>query len=295
MGHSGVPWGLLGLLGACRGLLLWPIGFLGFRGASWGFLGFRAGSRRVSWCFLRHPGVVWSLWLALVSSSCGFWRVLASSCRLFGGCLRPVVVAWAGRSCPVGFWTGFLEAGLVEACLLEGVFVEAVFGVFLGRGLMGASWGFLGVFWGLYPGASWSLWLALVSSSCGFWRVLASSCRLFGGCLRPVVVAWAGRSCPVGFWTGFLEAGLVEACLLEGVFVEAVFGVFLGRGLMGASWGFLGVFWGLYPGASWSLWLALVSSSCGFWRVLAPSCRPFGGCLRPVVVAWAGARVRSSF
>ena len=43
LGHSGVPWGLLGLLGACRGLLLGPIGFLGFRGASWGFLGFPGG------------------------------------------------------------------------------------------------------------------------------------------------------------------------------------------------------------------------------------------------------------
>ena len=192
LGHSGVPWGLLGLLGlagASSWGLLGSWGFVGLLGVSWGF---RAGSRRVSWCFLRHPGVVWSLWLALVSSSCGFWRVLASSCRLFGGCLRPVVVAWAGRSCPVGFWTGFLEAGLVEACLLEGVFVEAVFGVFLGRGLMGASCGFLGVFRGLYPGASWWLWLALVSSSCGFWRVLAPSCRPFGGCLRPAVVAWAG-------------------------------------------------------------------------------------------------------
>ena len=28
--------------------------------------------------------------------------------------------------------------------------------------------------------------------------------------------------------------------------------------------------------------------------MLAPSCRPFGACLRPVVVAWAGARVRLS-
>ena len=96
LGHSGVPWGLLGLLGlagASSWGLLGSWGFVGLLGVSWGF---RAGSRRVSWCFLRHPGVVWSLWLALVSSSCGFWRVLAPSCRPFGGCLRPVVVAWAG-------------------------------------------------------------------------------------------------------------------------------------------------------------------------------------------------------
>ena len=39
-------WGSLGPLGAswaCRGLLLGPIGFLGFRGVSWGFLGFPGG------------------------------------------------------------------------------------------------------------------------------------------------------------------------------------------------------------------------------------------------------------
>ena len=49
-----------------------------------------------------------------------------------------------------------------------------------------------------------------------------------------------------------------------------------------------------HPGASWFLWFVLVFSRRGFWWVLASSCRPFGGCLRPVV-AWAGARVRSSF
>ena len=42
LGHSGVPWPL-GASWACRGLLLGPIGFLGFRWASWGFLGFPGG------------------------------------------------------------------------------------------------------------------------------------------------------------------------------------------------------------------------------------------------------------
>ena len=76
--------------------------------------------------------------------------------------------------------------------------------------------------------------------------------------------------------------------------------------VLGSSWGFLG-----FPGASprvlvefpcvscgilglFGRWFVLVFSRRGFWWVLASSCRPFGGCLRPVV-AWAGARVRSSF
>ena len=155
-----------------------------------------------------------------------------------------------------------------------------------------------------------------------FWRVLASSSRGLGG-----------RSCAVVPWAIFGEACLVEACLLEGRFEEAGFwgpsgvpwgllglpGAFWGfLGLAGASswgllgsWGFvglLGVSWGFragsrrvscgflgHRGASWSLWLAFVSSSRSFWRVPASRCRPFGGCSHPVIVAWAGARVRSSF
>ena len=221
------------------------------------------------------------LWLALVSSSCGFWRALASSCRPFGGVLASSSRGVGGRSCPVGFWTGFLEAGLMEACLLEGVFVEAVFGGFLGWGLMGASWGLLGAFWGLlgFPGASWGLvGFAGVPS----WGLLSSWELL--GLLR---VSW-GLLGLLGVSWSFL--GLGASCWVFGT--------------PEASWSFLGFpassrksILGLlrHPGASWSLWLAFVSSSCGFWRVLAPSCRPFGGCLRPVVVAWAGARVRPFF
>ena len=151
--------GFLGA-GSHGGFLRPPGGFLGPPGASWQV------PVRLSWGFLRHPGASWSLWLALVSSSCGFWRVLAPSCRPFKGVLasssrglgafwgslgslrlpgvfwglsgllgvcrgprsRPVVVFWwvlasssrglGGRLRPVGFWTGFLKAGLEEAYLL---------------------------------------------------------------------------------------------------------------------------------------------------------------------------------
>ena len=121
LGHSGAPgapgasWGLLGLPGASFGHL----GLLGLAGASsWGLLGswellgllgvswgLPAGSRRVSLCFLRHPGVVWSLWFVLVFSRRGFWWVLASSCRPFGGAC---VQSWPGRA-------------LVSGRLLDGV------------------------------------------------------------------------------------------------------------------------------------------------------------------------------
>ena len=132
--------------------------------------------------------------------------------------------------------------------------MEAVFGVFLGRG-------------GLYPGASWWLWLALVSSSCGFWRVLAPSCRPFEGVLASSSRGLGGCSCPVVFLTGVVWASLVEACLLEGRFVEAGF---LGRsgapGASGASWGRLGAFWGF---------LGLPKGIWGCWGLLEP---PLGAC-----------------
>ena len=92
LGLPGGSWGLLGLAGASSWGLLGSWELLGLLGVSWGF---PAGSRRVSWCFLRHPGASWSLWFVLVFSRRGFWRALASSCRPFGGCLRPVA-AWAG-------------------------------------------------------------------------------------------------------------------------------------------------------------------------------------------------------
>ena len=95
LGLPGASWGhlgLLGLAGASSWGLLGSWELLGLLGVSWGL---PAGSRRVSLCFLRHPGVVGSLWFVLVFSRRGFWWVLASSCRPFGGCLRPVV-AWAG-------------------------------------------------------------------------------------------------------------------------------------------------------------------------------------------------------